>query len=286
MAKFLTKQVHLPYVGPVGLWVLLFVFIPMGVALYLSFVKAGPYGRIIHEFTLDNYRALFTSARLMILARSLQYAVLTNIVCLSIGYPLAYWIVRNGGRFKLLFLGLIIVPSWISQLLRLYALRRLAGDPGILNSILLGLGVTSSPLKMLFNPTAVVFGLIYVWLPFMMLPIYASLEGLDQSLLEASVDLGATPFKRFFTVTLPLTKGGVFAGTILCLIPAFGDWLSPLVLGGDRVLMAGSLVRLYFVQIGNFPLGAAVAVVLTAAVLLMIYIFIKLGGEEAVERLV
>ena len=284
--KFLAKQVYLPYVGPISLWIFFFVFAPLGVTLYFSFVRTGVFGEIIHQFTLDNYRALVQGAHGVIVARSLLFALVTNIVCLLTGYPVAYFIVRRAGKFKLLLLGLVIIPSWTCYLLRLYAFRLLTGYPGIINNALLNLHLISSPVEILFTPTAVVLGLIYIWLPFMVLPIYASLEGLDPSLLEASVDLGATPFRRFFTVTLPLTKGGIFAGTILTFIPAFGDWLSPLVLGGNKVLMAGSLVRHYFIVIGNFSLGSSIAIALTAVVLLLMYICIKLGGEEAIERIV
>lgn len=284
--KFLTKQPQLPYVGPLLLWIILFVFAPMGVIVYFSFVRTGVLGEIIHEFTLENYRVLFETGHGVIVSRSLLFAFGTNVICLLIGYPLAYWIARSGGKFKLVLLGFVIVPSWTCYLLRLYGLRLLAGDPGIINNVLLNLGLISSPMRMLFTPSAVVLGLIHIWLPFMVLPVYASLEGLDSSLLEAAVDLGATPFKRFFTVTLPLTKGGIFAGTILVFIPAFGDWLSPLVLGGNKVLMAGSLVQHYFIVVGNFSAGSSIATALTAVVVLIMYLSIKLGGQEAIEKIV
>jgi len=284
--KLLTAQAHLPYVGPLSLWIIVFVFAPMGVIVYFSFVRTGVFGEIIHTFTLENYRILFETQHGVILARSLFFAFGTNVICLLIGYPLAYWIARSGGKFKLILLGLVIVPSWTCYLLRLYGLRLLAGDPGIINNVLLNLHLISCPVKMLFTPFAVVLGLVHIWLPFMVLPIYASLEGLDPSFLEAAMDLGATPFRRFFTVTLPLTKGGIFAGTILTFIPAFGDWLSPLVLGGNKVLMAGSLVQHYFIVVGNFSAGSSIATALTAIVALIMYLCIKLGGEEAIERIV
>ncbi len=139
---------------------------------------------------------------------------------------------------------------------------------------------------MLYNSTAVMVGLVYSWLPFMVLPIYAALDGLDPSLLEAAVDLGATPLRRFFTVTLPLTKGGIFAGTILVFIPSLGEWLVPLLLGGAKVMMAGNLVEHHFIKVGNIPMGSSIAAALTAIVLLIIYLSIKAGGEEALERII
>lgn len=218
--------------------------------------------------------------------RSLLYAFITDMVCLGIGYPTAYWIARYGGRFKSLLLFLVIVPSWSCYVVRIYALKQLVGYPGVLNNFLLNFGLISSPINMLYTPTAVVVGLIYIWLPFMLLPIYASLEGIDPALLEASADLGATPGWRFLTVTLPLSKGGIFGGTILTFIPALGDWLVPLLIGGNKVWMAGNLIEHYFVVRGNLPIGSSMAVVLTATVVLLIYLCIKLGGEEAVERIV
>jgi ABC-type spermidine/putrescine transport system permease subunit I len=208
------------------------------------------------------------------------------MVCLAMGYPTAYWIARYGGRFKALLLFMVIAPSWSCYLVRIYALKQLVGYPGILNDFFLHLGLISSPINLLYTPTAVVFGLIYIWLPFMVLPIYASLEGINPAYLEASLDLGASPGWQFWTVTLPLSKGGIFGGTILTFIPALGDWLVPLLIGGNKVWMAGNLIQHYFIVRGDLAIGSSMAVVLTAAVVLLIYMCIKLGGEEAVERIV
>ena len=282
----LTRQAHLPYVGPVSVWIVLFVIAPLGFVFYFSFLTAGPYGQIIHTFTLKNYLAIFKGQYGIILLRSLLFAFVTNVICLLIGYPLAHSIVKHGGKRKIFLLFLVIMPSWTLYLIRLYALKTLVGSKGLINSALLNLGLISSPLEILYTPSAVVIGLIYTWLPFMVLPIYAALDGLDPSLLEAADDLGATPFKRFFTVTLPLTKGGIFAGTILTFIPALGDWLSPLLLGGAKVMMIGNLVEHHFIKVGNIPVGSSIATALTAVVLLIIYLSMKLGGEEALERII
>jgi len=284
--RLLTTQAYLPYVGPISLWIVLFVISPLGVILYFSFLKVGPVGQIVPTFTLENYLTLFKGAYGIILLRSLLFAFGTNMICLLIGYPLAYWIVRYGGKLKIILLFLVIMPSWTCYLIRLYALKTLVGHTGLINSALLNLGLISSPLEMLYNPTAVMIGLVYSWLPFMVLPIYASLEGIDPSLLEAAVDLGATPLRRFFTVTLPLTKGGIFAGTILVFIPSLGEWLVPLLLGGAKVMMVGNLVEHHFIKLGNIPMGSSIAAALTAIVLLIMYLSIKVGGEEALERII
>jgi len=284
--KFLTKQAHLPYVGPISLWIIVFVFVPLGVILYFSLLTIGPYGQIVHTFTLENYLALVKVGFAKIFLRTILFAFGANMVCLLIGYPIAYFIVRYGGRWKTLLVFLVILPSWTCYLIRLFALKTLTDSSGLINSALLSLGLISSPLGILYTPYAVMLGLIYTWIPFMVLPIYAALEGLDPSLLEAAVDLGATPLRRFFTVTLPLTKGGIFAGTILVFIPSLGEWLVPLLLGGAKNMMAGNLVSIYFIKAGNIPAGCSIATALTALVILIIYLCMKLGGEEAIERIV
>ncbi|MGD2037552.1 MAG: ABC transporter permease [Desulfobacterales bacterium] len=277
-----------PTLGPISAWIALFVFAPVGVIIYFSFLPVDIAGDITTGVSLKNYWLLLagdTDYGNAIL-RSILYAFITNIACLAIGYPTAYWIARYGGRFKALFLFLVIAPSWSCYLVRIYALKQLVGYPGILNDFLLNLGIISSPMNLLYTPTAVVFGLIYIWLPFMVLPIYASLEGINPALLEASLDLGASPGSQFWTVTLPLSKGGIFGGTILTFIPALGDWLVPLLIGGNKVWMAGNLIQHYFIVRGNLAIGSSMAVILTAAVVLLIYMCIKLGGEEAVERII
>lgn len=277
-----------PTVGPISLWIVIFVLAPVAVILYFSFLTMGSGGEVVPGLSLANYRFLFTSSSQFgqAIFRSLSYAFLTNVACLLIGYPMAYWIARNGGRFKSLLLFMVIAPSWSCYIVRIYALKQLIGFPGILNNLLLNLGLLSTPFNILYTPTSVVLGLIYIWLPFMVLPIYASLEGINPALLEASLDLGATPVRQFLTVTLPLTKGGIIGGTILTFIPALGDWLVPQLIGGNKVWMAGNLIENYFLVIGNIYIAASMAVFLTATVVLIIYMCIKLGGEAAMERIV
>ncbi len=278
----------LPTVGPISIWIVLFVFAPVAVIVFISILATDPSGGILPKLSFENYRFLLFGeseyARAVI--RSILYALVTNMACLVVGFPMAYWISKYGGKFKALFLFLVIVPSWSCYIVRIYALKQLVGFPGILNDFLLGVGIISSPINILYTPAAVVLGLIYIWLPFMVLPIYASLEGINPALLEASLDLGASPRWQFLTVTLPLTKGGIFGGTILTFIPALGDWLVPLLIGGNRVWMAGNLIEHFLVVRGKIAMASSMAVILTAAVVLLIYMFIKLGGEESMERIV
>jgi spermidine/putrescine transport system permease protein len=284
--KFIASRPHIPYIAPISLWIIVFVIGPLLVIFYFSFLKTSATGQITDEFTLAHYLALLDPNYLAVLLRTLAYALITNIACLLIGYPLAFWIVQYGGKWKNLFLMMVILPSWTCYLIRIYALRTLLAHNGMLNNILLNLKIISEPIDIMYTPLIVVIGLIFTWLPFMVLPIYASLEGLNKSLLEASLDLGANPLERFLTIILPLTKGGIFAGTILVFIPSLGEWLIPALLGGAKVMMVGNLVTLHFITAGNIPAGSSMAAVLTAIIILIVYLFTKLGGEEALERIV
>lgn len=273
------------YMGPIAFIVVVFVFAPLVIILFFSFLKSGPYGEIVYTFTLENFQAILGGGYGMVFLNSFYLAAQTNIICILLSYPLAYFIARYGGRWKIFLIFMIIIPSWVAYLIRLYAFRTIVGKQGIMNSLLMNLGVISSPIEILYTPFIVMVGLVYTWLPFMVLPLHASLEGLDPALLEAATDLGATPVRRFFRVTLPLTRGGLIAGSILVFIPTLGDWLVPYLLGGAKVMMVGNLVAEKFTMAGDIPAGSSLAVMLAAMLLLMLYLAIKWGGKEAMERI-
>lgn len=273
------------YLSPIIIIVVVFVFAPLTIILFYSFLKSGLYGEIIYAFSLDNFRAILGGGYGKVFLQSIYLAIQTNFLCILIGYPIAYFIATYGGRWKTLLLFLIIVPSWASYLIRLYALKTIVGNKGLVNSILLYFGIISDPLQILYTNFAVMMGLVYAWLPYMILPIYAALEGLNRSVLEAATDLGATPVRRFFRVTFPLTKGGLLAGSILVFIPTVGEWLVPKLFGGSKVMMTGSLVALKFTSVGNIPEGSSLAITLAATLILILYLTIKWGGREAMERM-
>lgn len=274
------------YLGPIIIIVVVFVFAPLLIILFFSFLKSGPYGEILYEFTLKNISAILGGGYGGVFLNSFYLAFQTNVICILLGYPLAYYIARYGGRWKVLLIFMIVIPSWVAYLIRLYALKTIAGNKGIINSVLLNLGVISDPIDILYTPFIVMVGLVYTWLPFMVLPLHASLEGLDPSLLEAAADLGAHPVRRFFRVTLPLTRSGIIAGSILVFIPTLGDWLVPALLGGSKVMMVGNLVANQFTVAGNIPAGSSLALMLAATLILILYLAIKWGGKEAMEKLV
>lgn len=273
------------YLSPVIIIIVVFVFAPLAIILFYSFLKSGMYGEIVYAFSLENFQAVLGGGYGTVFLQSLYLAFQTNLVCILIGYPIAYYMAMFGGRWKTILLFLVIVPSWASYLIRLYSLKTIIGSKGLVNSLLLNLDIISSPIEILYTPFAVMLGLVYAWLPYMILPIYAAIEGLDRSVLEAAVDLGATPIRRFFRLTLPMTKGGLLAGSILVFIPTVGEWLVPHIFGGSKVMMAGSLVALKFTSVGNIPAGASLAIMLAATLILILYLTIKWGGREAMERM-
>lgn len=283
--RYAARRQHLPYVGPFTVWNSLFIAIPLLIVVYLSFLTSGPAGEVIGRYTLENYRKLVKLQYGVIFLRTLGYDVATTLICLLLGYPLAYWITRKKGMWKHLLLFLLILPLWTLYLIRLYALKTIMARGGLLNSLLLWLHVSESPIPMLYNPFAVLLGLVYIWLPFMVLPIYSALDGLDPALLESALDLGASPASRFVTVVLPLTKGGIYAGIILVFIPSLGDWVVPVLMGGGKSLFAANLIELHAIHTGNIVTGCSMAVPLVVTVTVLIYLGIKVAGEEVLERM-
>ena len=273
------------YLSPVIVIVVVFVFAPLTIILFYSFLKSGTFGEIVYAFSLENFQAILGGGYGTVFLQSIYLAFQTNLLCILIGYPIAYYMAMYGGRWKTILLFLVIVPSWASYLIRLYSLKTIIGNKGLLNTILLKLDLISTPIEILYTPFAVMMGLVYAWLPYMILPIYASIEGLDRSVLEAAVDLGATPVRRFFRLTLPMTRGGLLAGSILVFIPTVGEWLVPHIFGGSKIMMAGSLVALKFTSVGNIPAGSSLAIMLAATLILILYLTIKWGGREAMERM-
>jgi spermidine/putrescine transport system permease protein len=245
-----------------GWTVLLLLFVaPLGLVAAYSFLERGAYGGIEWTWTLENYRRLADPLYGAIVARSLWIAALTTVFCLILGFPLALFITR-AGRWQSLLLMLVILPFWTSYLIRTYAWMFLLRDTGLINMVLAALGLISEPLPMLYNDGAVVLGLVYAHLPFMVLPLFATLERIDSSLLEAAADLGAAPASVFVRVLLPLAAPGIVAGSVLVFIPSFGAYLTPDLLGGGKTIMVGNLVQNQFTTARDWPFGAAVSLVL------------------------
>ena len=264
--------------APGTFWLVAFFMVPILIMFVYSLMPRGIYGGVEAGFTLEHYARFFDPLYLTILRRTFVWSITCTIICLLMGYPMAYLIAR-GGKWKNLLMFLVVLPFWTSFLVRTFAMIFLMRDTGLINTLLLDLGVIDAPLNMLYTPFAVMTGLVYSFLPFMILPIYASLEKLDLSLLEAAEVLGAKPAARFFKVTLPLSMPGVVAGCLLVFIPALGSFITSDLLGGAKQVMIGNLVQNQFSAARNWPFGSAASFIVMALVLLSVMIYLRVKDK-------
>jgi len=270
---------------PCIFWVGLFFLLPLVLMAVYSFLERGLYGGVRWLFTWENYTRFLDPIYLKILMRSFRISFLTTVILLFIGYPMAYRIATAAKRWRYILLFLVILPFWTSDLIRTYAWMLILRDTGLINNLLNYLHLIDNPISMLYTDGAILLGLSYIYLPFMVLPLYASIEKLDPSLLEAAEDLGATPLRRFLKVTVPLTKSGILAGSLLVFIPSIGAFVVPDLLGGAKVMMIGNLVQLQFGPSRNWPFGSAASFILMAVVLVGVFAYLKFsGGREALEE--
>jgi len=250
--------------------------------LVYSFAERGVLGGVVYKFTLANYAAVLDATYLRILVRSVVFAGVTTLLCLLIGYPVAYYIGRAPERRRNLLLMLVMVPFWTSFLIRTYAWVTILKSEGLLNSLMLQLGMISQPLEMLYTPGAVIVGLVYTFLPFMILPIYTSVEKLDNALVEAAFDLGAGPVRAFQKVIVPMTSPGISAGVLLVFVPALGLYAVNDVLGGGKVDMIGNIIENQFKgSARNWPFGAALGMTLVVAFAAALWYTSKHRPQEA-----
>ena len=260
--------------APGMLWLLLFFFVPTFIMLVYSFMPRGIYGGIESGVTVEHYVRFADGLYLKIVWRSVVQSVFCTILCLVIGYPVA-WVIARAGRYKHILTFLVVLPLWTSVLLRTFAVIFLLRDTGVVNTALQGLDIIDEPISLLYTPLAIQIGLLYSYLPFMILPIYVSLEKIDPSLLEAAEILGARPIARFFRVILPLSMPGVIAGTLLVFIPALGSYLPADLLGGAKHMMIGNLVQNQFTSARNWPFGSAISFVMMLAVLVAVLAYLR-----------
>jgi len=251
---------------------------PFAIVLAYSFLTRGVYGGIEWPWTAESYRRLFDSLYLAILWRSFAMALAATVLCLVLAFPAALFISR-APRHKNLYLQLVMLPFWTSFLVRTYAWIFLLRDTGLFNTALQALGIVHGPLPLLYNDGAVLLGLVYGYLPFMVLPIYATLERLDPALVEAAADLGARPLATVFQIVVPLSRPGIVAGSVLVFIPCLGAYLTPDLLGGGRTVMVGNLVQNQFTTARDWPFGAAVSIALMALVTLVLVLFLRRQSE-------
>lgn len=289
-------------IGVPYLWLIVFFFLPFLILLYISFVDMGndinPFKPIwdaqtgLLKLKYENYSSIFRSGEggalfqtLYIEAylRSIWYALCTALLCLAIGYPFAYFIARARASLRPGLLMMVMLPFWTSFLLRVYAWKGILADQGVLNRALMWMGWTAEPIQMLYTDVSMLVGMTYVYLPFMVLPLYANLVKMDFRLLEAAHDLGASPFKAFWLVTVPLSRAGIVAGFMLVFIPCVGEFVIPSLLGGPENVMIGRVVWDEMFTSNNWPRATALAVLMIALIVVPLAIYYHYAGD-AKER--
>lgn len=266
-------------VGPVSLWLILFVAIPLIYVIVMSFCSVDEYYNVAWQFTLKNYVKLVDPNYLKIYARSLGIALISTLITLLLAYPFSYIIARTKSRRKTLLYMLVIIPFWTNSLIRIYGWKTFLSSTGWLNTLLLNLGIVQTSVDFLYTTSATVLGMVYCLFPFMVLPLYSALEKLDENLLEASADLGASKLQTLLEVTLPLTSSGIFSGCIMVFIPCLGYFFVSDILGGGNTDMIGNLIERQFQSANNWPLGAALSIILILVTLLLVRLYQKLGGD-------
>lgn len=270
--------------GPGLLWTVLFCLLPILVVLAVSLATRGTYGGVLWEFSLDNYRDLLHPLYGRIFGQSLLLAGMTTGMCLALGFPLAYYIARLPPRRQALWLIFIMIPFWTNFLVRTYAWMFILRTEGLLNTVLMQWQLISTPLDLLYSNQAVLLGLVYGYLPFMVLPLYAAIERIDPALIEAAWDLYADRWSLFRRVLIPLTKPGIIAGCVLVFIPSLGAYLTPDLLGGARSMMVGNLIQHEYLVARDWPLGSALSILLMLIVMSSLLWYFHAQSPQTRER--
>lgn len=266
-------------VGPVTLIMILLIAVPLLYVAVMSVCSLDEYYNVTFKFTLSNYTRLLNADYIKIYIQSIVIALVTTVLCILIGYPFAYFIARTKSKKKKILYMLVIIPFWTNSLIRIYGWRSFLGTSGWINSILQGLHIVNEPVDLLYKQGTTILGMIYCLIPFMILPLYTAIEKLDTSLLEASSDLGARPSSTFFEVILPLTSSGIFSGSLMVFIPCLGYFFVSDILGGGNSDVIGNLIERQFQSGNNWPLGAALSIILIIVTLILVKIYQKLGGD-------
>src|SRR5687768_5063004 len=281
--------------GPGALWILLFFNLPILIVLFISFVERGRVGGIELPpvYTLDSYIQLFNACTsefagpdcdpflyIGIFGHSVRIALIVTFWCILLGFPLSYFISRQKPIWRDALMILVIIPFWTNFLVRTYALKQVLASEGLLNSFLMDLQLIHQPLDLLFNEFAVIVGLLYGYLPFAILPMYASIEKFDHTLMEAAADLGAPPSRAFLRVMLPMTLPGVVAALVLVFVPVVGAFITPDIMGGGKVEMIGTLINRQFGESRNWPFGSSISLVLMIMVLIGVIAYFRSSSGE------
>lgn len=277
MMKITTRKFQNFTVTIIFAWLIFFVLVPNLLVLITSFLTRDSSNLVEFTFSLDSYKRLIEPLYAQVLWNSLYMSGIATIICLVIGYPFAFMIAKMKPAFRPVMLFLVILPFWTNSLIRIYGMKIFLGVKGVLNNTLLWLGIIDTPIRILNTEVAVIIGLVYILLPFMILPLYSSIEKLDQRLLEAAKDLGANAFQRFVKIIVPLTMPGIIAGCLLVLLPAMGMFYVADLLGGAKVLLVGNVIKSEFLIARNWPFGSSISIALTILMALLLFIYYRAG---------
>lgn len=258
-------------------WLVLFVLLPNLMIIGTSFLTRDEANLIDLTFTFENYARLLDPLYAKVMIHSFYMAIVATILCLIIGYPFAYIVAKMPVKWRPIMLFLVIVPFWTNSLIRTYGLKIVLGTQGILNQALMGMGLIDSPLRLMYTETAVMIGLVYILLPFMILPLYSAIEKLDGTYIEAARDLGANKLQTLTKVILPLTMPGIIGGCLLVLLPALGMFYIADLLGGAKNLLIGNVIKSQVLNARDWPFGAATSIALTIAMAIMLYAYYRAG---------
>lgn len=270
---------------PLYLFTLVFVLGPLVYMVVLSLLRRAEVWGVTNQFTLENYKNILAPVYLKTFVESFRLAVISTGIIALIGYPFGYFMAKLQGRWKQAVMMALMIPFWTSSLIRLYGWIIVLRSGGVLDQLLMGLGLTNGPLRMLYTYPAVVIGMVYALVPFMILAVYSSAEKMDWGLVEAARDLGASAPKAFLTITFPLTLPGLLSGVILTFIPSMGLFFIADILGGNKVVLVGSVIQDQLTQARNWPFAAALSVVLMILTSAMIWLYRKVARVKELEGL-
>jgi spermidine/putrescine transport system permease protein len=269
--------------APAGLWLVLLFAVPLGIVVAVSLGTTDPVYQAVYGWHPDNYADVFDPLFTPVLLRSVGFALATVVLCLLIGYPIAYYIARFGGRWKTLLIALVVLPFLVNYLVRTYAWVAILSDEGLVNGVLIDIGLTENGVQFVNTPWAVIGGLVYGYLAFMILPLYAALDRMDPALIEAGKDLYGSRWQTFWHVTWPAAFQGVAAGCVLVFLPAVGDFISAQLLGGADTYMVGNLIQQQFLEAANWPFGAALTIVMMVFLLIWMSIYLRSAARASRE---
>ena len=269
--------------APAGTWLLVLFAIPLAIVLLVSLGRTDPSYQAVYGWHPGNFADVFDPLFAPVLLRSVGYALATVALCLLIGYPIAYYIARFGGRWKTLLIAAVVLPFLVNYLVRTYAWVAILSDEGLVNGILSDTGIDDDGVRLVNTSWAVIGGLVYGYLAFMILPLYAALDRMDPSLIEAGKDLYGTRWQTFWHVTWPAAFQGVAAGCVLVFLPAVGDFVSAQLLGGPDTYMVGNLIQQQFLEAQNWPFGAALTIVMMSFLLIWMLVYLRSAGRASRE---